>query len=395
MTNWRREWFDFDDAVYLNSAAEGLMPRVAVQAVEQAIEAKKFPHRAVISASAYVGVQSGLRATLATLVGGRPEEIALTTGASAGTATLAYGIPWKAGDEVLTSTGEFPLQYATWAPLAQRDGVALRAVAPTGPFLTAQDLIAALTPRTRLVSVSLVRFNDGSMLDAAPLAAACHAQETLLCLDVSQCCGAVPLDVAQLGADFLTCAGYKWLLSPYGTGFFWAKWEHLQTLRPGPFYWMAIDGADDFSSLTFDNPKPAPAARRWDTPEWAGAFNPNLAGMAAAAAFVERTGPLVVQAHNRRLVDRMLQGLPRDVVEPASPLDATRRGPFGCFRGYTPTRTKEIYQRLSQQNVVVSLREGNIRVAPYLFNTEHDVDRLLDVVSSMSATGARAPDGDS
>ena len=53
--------------------------------------------------------QNGLRASLATLVGGRPEEVALTTGASAGTATLAYGMPWKPGDEVLTSTGEFPL----------------------------------------------------------------------------------------------------------------------------------------------------------------------------------------------------------------------------------------------------------------------------------------------
>ena len=68
---------------------------------------------------------------------------------------------------------------------------------------------------------------------------------------------------------------------------------------------------------------------------------------------------------------------------------------FGCFRGPTPARTNEIYQRLSQENVVVSLREGNIRVAPYLFNTEHDIDRLLDVVSSMSAVGARARDGDS
>lgn len=381
--NWRTEWFDFDDAVYLNSAAEGVMPREAVAAVAQAVEAKKFPHRATISASAYLEVQGQLRATLATLVGGRPEEIALTTGASAGTAILAYGLPWTPGDEVVTSTGEFPLQYTTWAPLAEREGVTLRSIAPTGRFITAVDLIAALTPRTRLVSVSLVRFEDGSLLDAAPLAAACHAQGTLLCLDVSQCCGAMPLDVAQLGADFLTCAGYKWLLGPYGTGFFWAKAHHLQTLRPGPFYWMAIDGADDFSSLNLDNPKPAPAARRWDTPEWAGAFNPNLAGMAAAAAFVARVGPHTVQAHNHRLVDRLFQGLPQDLVEPASPLGAARRGPYGCFRGPTPAQTKAVYQSLSQQAIVVSLREGNIRVAPHLFNTERDIDRLLDVVSGV------------
>src|SRR2546428_8281084 len=57
--------------------------------------------------------------------------------------------------------------------------------------------IAAMTPKTRLVSVSLVRFDDGSLLDAPRLAAACHAQEALLLLDVSQCCGALPMDVTR------------------------------------------------------------------------------------------------------------------------------------------------------------------------------------------------------
>ena len=108
-----------------------------------------------------------LRASIANLIGGRPDEVALTTGASAGTAILAHGLPWEAGDEVITSTGEFPLQYTTWAPLAERQGVTLRAVSPSGRFLSADDLIAALSPRTRLVSVSLVRFDDGSMLDAS------------------------------------------------------------------------------------------------------------------------------------------------------------------------------------------------------------------------------------
>lgn len=216
MDDWRTQWFEFDDAVYLNTSAEGLMPRVAVQAARQAVDAKTFPHR--VAPSTFFEVPDRLRASIASLIGGRPEEVALTTGASAGAAILAHGLPWKAGDEVITATGEFPLQYTTWSPLAEREGVRLRAVAPAGAFLAADDLIAALSPRTRLVSVSLVRFDDGSMLDTARLAAACHAQGTLLLLDVSQCCGAMPIDVASLGADFLTAAGYKWLLSPYGTG---------------------------------------------------------------------------------------------------------------------------------------------------------------------------------
>ena len=380
MDDWRTQWFEFDDAVYLNTSAEGLMPRVAVQAARQAVDAKTFPHR--VAPSTFFEVPDRLRASIASLIGGRPEEVALTTGASAGAAILAHGLPWKAGDEVITATGEFPLQYTTWSPLAEREGVRLRAVAPAGAFLAADDLIAALSPRTRLVSVSLVRFDDGSMLDTARLAAACHAQGTLLLLDVSQCCGAMPIDVASLGADFLTAAGYKWLLSPYGTGFFWCRLEHLQTLRPGPFYWMATEGAGDFSALAFANPKPAPRASRWDTPEWAGAWNVHLAAMAAAVAFVERVGPATVKAHNDRLIDRMFQRLPQDIVHPASPLDGARRGPYGCFRAHTPERTKKLFDALVQARVVVSLREGNIRVSPHLYNTADDIDRLVDAVEA-------------
>ena len=378
MDDWRVHWHEFDDAVYLNAAAEGPMPRVAVEAARRAVEAKMFPHR--VPPSAYFEVPDRLRASIASLIGGRSEEVALTTGASGGTAILAHGLPWKPGDEVITASGEFPLQYTTWSPLAEREGVTLRAVSPSGAFLSANDLIAALSPRTRLVSVSLVRFDDASMLDAAPLAAACHAQGTLLALDVSQCCGAVPIDVAGLGADFLTAAGYKWLLSPYGTGFFWCRIDHLQTLRPGPFYWMATEGAGDLSALNFANPKPAARASRWDTPEWAGAWNVHLAAMAAAVGFVESVGPAVVKAHNDRLIDRMFERLPLDTVQLASPRDGSRRGPYGCFKARSPERTKSLYEALARERVIVSLREGNIRVSPYLFNTEADIDRLVDVV---------------
>jgi len=380
MDDWRHEWFPFDDCTYLNTAAEGVMPRAAAEAVARVVEAKKYPHRWPITAQAYFEVPTRLRQSLASLVGGHADEITLTTGASAGPIALAYNWPWNTGDEVLTGAAEFPLQYTAWGPLTRREGFTLRVVKAAGAYPTADDYIAALSPRTRLVSVSLVRFNDGSMLDARPLADACHAQGALLCLDVSQCCGAVPIDVASLGADFLTCAGYKWLLSSYGTGFFWIKRDHIERMRPGPFYWMATEGADDFNALRLDDPQPVAAARRWDTPEWAGSFNPNLAAMAAAVAFVERVGPGLVYEHGSRLVDRLFAGLP-PAIEVVSPRGAAARGPFGCFRARSLDATQAIHQALDAARVSVSLREGNVRVSPHLFNTDQDIDRVLDVVA--------------
>jgi cysteine desulfurase / selenocysteine lyase len=377
--DWRQEWFEIEDATYLNLAGQAPMPKVSIRAVQAALEAKKYPHQK--PDSTFFEVPNRIRASIAKLIGAKPEEIALTSGASAGVAAVAYALTWKPGDEVVTAKGEFPLQYTAWKPMEEREGLKLKIVAPKERFITADDLIAAITPRTRVVSVSLVRYDDGSLLDAARVADACHKQGALLLLDASQCCGAIPMDVNQLGADFIVSAGYKWLLSPFGTGFFWIKSEHLGIVRPGPFYWMAVAGSDNFAALNFEDPKPAASAMRWDSPEWASYFNFNLAAMDVSVDFVVRMGPELVAAHNRKLIELMFERLPKDRFVLASPLDAARRGPYGCFAARSPEKTAEVYKHLRQENVVVSLREGNIRVSPHLYNTERDIDRLISVVT--------------
>ncbi len=378
--DWRQEWFEFEDATYLNVSGQSPMPRVSVRAVQASLEAKKYPHHK--PDSTFFEVPNRIRTSIANLIGGKPEEVALTSGASAGVAAVAYGLTWKPGDEIVTAKSEFPLQYTIWKPMEEREGLKLKIVSPSERFITADDLIAAMTPRTRVVSVSLVRFDDGSLLDAKRVAATCHAQGALLLLDVSQCCGALPMDVRQLGADFLVSAGYKWLLGPFGTGFFWAKSEHISNFRPGPFYWTAVVGSDNFASLSFDDPKPEASAKRWDSPEWASYFNFNLVAMDASVDFVARMGPELVTSHNRKLIDMMFERLPNDRCVSASPVDGLQRGPYGCFRARTAEKTTALYERLRKENVIVSLREGNIRVAPHLYNSERDIDRLISVVTT-------------
>ena len=379
-TDWRQEWFEFEDATYLNLAGQSPMPKVSLRAIQSAVEDKKHPHHR--ADSVFYEIPNRIRTNIAQLIGAKPEEIAVTTGASAGVTAVAYALDWKPGDEVITAAREFPLHYTIWKPMEDRVGLKLKIVSPRDRFLTADDLIAAMTPNTRLVSVSLVRFDDGSLLDAKRVAAACHSQGALLLLDVSQCCGAVPMNVKELGADFLVCAGYKWLLGPFGTGFFWIKHELLSRVRPAPFYWMAVAGSDDFAKLNFADPKPADSAKRWDAPEWASYFNFNLVGLDASLDFVLRMGPETVERHNRSLIELMYERLPKDRCVPASPLDAAKRGPYGCFAARTPEKTAELYHKLRNENVIVSLREGNIRVSPHLYNTERDIDRLISVVTA-------------
>lgn len=376
-TNWRQEWFEIEDATYLNLAGQSPMPKVSHRAVQTALDWKKNPHH--MPDSAYFEVPNRIRASIAKLIGAKPEEIALTTGASTGMFAVAYGLSWKPGDQVITAKGEFPLQYATWRPMEEREGIVLKVISPRGPFLSADDLIASMTSKTRLISISMVRFDNGSLLDAKRVAAACHAQGALLLLDVSQCCGGMALNVTELGADFMVCAGYKWLLSPYGTGFFWAKSEHIATMRSGPYYWAAAEGAHKFHALASDNPKPVPGARRWDMAETSNYFN--FVAMDASVEFVLQAGPETVYAHNSKLIDFMYQRLPKDRCVATSPIDSAERGPYGCFAARTPEKTAALYEKLRKENIITSLREGNIRVSPHLYNTERDIDRLISVIT--------------
>src|SRR4029077_7114538 len=94
-----------------------------------------------------------------------------------------------------------------------------------------------------------------------------------LLLDISQCAGVMQLSLPALGADFAVCSGYKWLLGPYGTGFFWVSPDAQYQLQDGALYWMALEGARNFSALPMDDLKAAPGARRWDSPETASFLN--------------------------------------------------------------------------------------------------------------------------
>ena len=375
--DWRQAWYTNDDVVYLNAAGQAPMPRVSLEAVQASLEWKKSPHN--LTDQQELDLPRRVRTSIANLIGAKSEEIALTTGASAGLIALAYGLDWKRGDEILTAHREFPMQYTTWKPMEAREGVNLKLIAPSGRWIMAEDFIAALTPRTRLVSASMVRFDDGSMLDAPKLGAACRAQGALLALDVSQCCGAIPMDVRQLGADLITCSGYKWLLGPYGSGFFWGKSELMASFRPGPFYWQGIAGLNHFGELIFEDPKAAAGARGWDASETASYFN--LAGWEASLHFLHDVGVETVAAHNQKLMAHLYESLPRDQCVRTSPLEAGHRGPYACFAAPTLEATQDMHARLKKERVIASLREGNIRVSTHLYNTLQDIDKLVQVVA--------------
>jgi cysteine desulfurase / selenocysteine lyase len=383
---YRSEFADFEGVAYLNIANQGPLPLVSARAAQAAIESKKLPYK--ISDDLYFDLPDRVREKLAGLIGAASEEIAITTGASAGFSAVAAGMEWQPGDEVLVARGEFPAHFAAWLPYEKAGKLRVRTIAPRGRFISADDYIDEIHPRTRLVSASLVRYDDGSRLDAARVSSACHAANALFLLDISQCAGALPLSIRDLGADFAASSGYKWLLGPYGTGFFWASPEWMKRFPLGPFYWQALAGARNFHSLPLANLQAAPGARRWDSAETGNFIN--LAAWNASLDWLVKIGTEAIAKHNEALVSEILERLPRDCCVVASPPTRERRGPYVCVSSRKPERNRELQEKLRDAQIIVSLRENALRISPYLYNTPEHIDRLLRALALGLGESAKA-----
>jgi cysteine desulfurase / selenocysteine lyase len=377
-TDYRREFADFGDAIYMNVSYQGPLPLAAVRAAQEALEWKMLPFR--IPDGLHFDLPDRVRTKIAQILGAQPDDVAVTTGASAGAACVAAGIDWHPGDEVLIGQREFPMHYSSWLPYERAGKLAMRVISPSGRFITADDYVRAIGPRTRIVSASLVRFDDGARLDAARLAEVCHAAGAMLLLDASQCAGAMPMTVGELGADFIVCSGYKWLLGPYGTGFFWVAPGSGERLETGPLNYQALEGARNFTGLPVENLRTVPGARRWDAAETANFTN--LAALDASLDLVLAAGVDAVACYNHALVSQIIERLPGSRCTLASPAQRERRGPYICIAGRDAGETTALFEKLRANRVFVSLREGSIRIAPYLYNTPEQISRLMDLLSA-------------
>ena len=368
-------WADFEGATFLNFAGHAAMPRSAVAAACASAALKGRPVGG--DTAGFFETSERVRASLARLLGARACDIALTTGAGPGAGIVALGLTWRPGDEVLVLAGDFPVHWATWAPMAAREGLTVTTVRREGDVV--DDVLRALGPRTRLVSISHLGSDDGALLDAARLCAECRRRGVLVLLDASQSCGAVPLSVAALGADFIVGVGYKYLLGPWGLGFLWATADQWAALRPAPWNWLSQD-VRGFSDLDFATPAASVEAKRWDAAQMTGPYNINLAAFAASLDLVTAWGAERVLAHGQQLIERLFSGLPAG-CRATSPRRAAERGPVGSFAAADDARTDDLFAALQRERIIVSRRGGAIRVAPHLLNDAADIDRLLAVAN--------------
>lgn len=363
-----KELFDLGDCAYLDGANQGPMPRRAMAAAARALDWKRDP--TTFDDRLYFELPDRLRRAAAALLCCAPQDVAVATGASHGISLVACGLDWRPGDRVVLPRGEFPANTLPWLALRPL-GVEVDIVEP--------DRVAdAVDTRTRVVSVGHVNFATGRRLDIDAIGAACAAHDAVYVIDAAQSLGALPFDVGECRATVVAMAGYKWLMSPYGTGLTYVRPGHAERFRLPTFNWATVDGADDFNRLVDLQPRQRAGAIRFDVPETAAPIH--IAAMVESLELIGETGVERIHRHTLGLLDRIVDGLPA-AFRVDSDLEPERRSTILRIVGADPHSTRRAHERLGTAGVAVSLREGGLRVSPGLWACADDADRFLAALS--------------
>ncbi|MBZ5705418.1 MAG: aminotransferase class V-fold PLP-dependent enzyme [Acidobacteriia bacterium] len=388
MLNARQHFPGLLGKIFLDAACISLAPRPAVEAIQKFLDLSMVcPHE---SATAQHIVMDEMRAVArpaaARLINAHEDEIALVESTTHGLSLAADAIRLEPGDRVLLCDLEFMEVAVPWVQ-KKREGVEIDVVPNRNGKIQIEDIVAHLTPRTKVVAVSSVQWTNGYRLDLAALSRLCRDRQVWLLVDAIQQLGAVPLDVQQTPVDILACGGHKWLNAPFGCGFLYVRRDLLAQLRPSLTGYLSIQDPPGGWGEYFQTPTITPVqdypfvstARRYET---GGTANyPGAVGLAASLNLIHSLGQQPIAEHVHALTEQLIAGLDQLPVTVVTPRARKNRSGIVTFSAGSAEENVKLMNRLLEKKILVSVRYtsniGGVRVSCHFYNSAEDIETLL------------------
>lgn len=375
-----RALFDLpDDLAYFNCAALGPLPDAARRCIEEAALLRAHPWE--LTNTQWIDEVEERRALFAALAGTDAEAIALVPAASYGLAVAARNLDARPGQTVLVPADDFPSDIYTWRRFAMRTGCDILTVRRPPEQSWTEAVLAAIDERVAIVAVPNVHWTDGGLFDLAAIGARAREAGAKLVVDASQSFGVMPLDLAAVRPDFLVAVGYKWLLGPYGLAYLYVD-EAYREGEPLEENWILRFGSEDFARLVYYQDRYRPGARRFDVGQRS-AFELTRAA-SAALRLVTGWGPEAISARLGARTGRI------EAAAEAMGL-ATTSGPARCphllglaLPESAVAGAKEVFRK---RNVFVSFRGPAVRIAPHMYTSDADIERLVGALEEIAGLG--------
>jgi selenocysteine lyase/cysteine desulfurase len=373
----QRHLFDIpEDVAYLNCAYMSPMMKPVLEAGNAGMARKMHPWE--ITPDKFFSGAEEFRTVAGRIVDASAHCIAIVPSASYGIATAARSLPLKKGQSILVLDEQFPSNYYPWQRLADDQGGSLKTVSWPADGDWTSAVLQSLTEDIAIAALPHVQWTSGGKLDLVRIGEACRKIGAALALDLTQSLGALPFSARQVQPDFAVAANYKWLMGPYSTGFLYVapKWHGGRPLEEN---WIQRANASDFSSLILYTEDYDEGARRFDMGE-----RSNFALLPAAKRAMEQLLEWgvaeiseTVGALNRRLAQSTAElGFLSPPEHLRAPHYLTLRSQEGI-----PSSLPEL---LARQKVLVSVRGSSVRVAPHVYNSSADIERLISCLTQIT-----------
>jgi selenocysteine lyase/cysteine desulfurase len=245
------------------------------------------------------------------------------------------------------------------------------------------DIRDALTPKTRLVALSLVSSATGFVHDLAEVCAVAHKAGALVYADIIQAAGAIPVDVAASGVDFAACGMYKWLMADFGAAFLYVRRDRLERLRRTEIGWRQIQGLTQHVS-PFDPVVPDSVEYEFRT-DAVGLFEvgtPAWGALATAQASIRSINDMGIDAiarHREPLLGELRAQLSRRTgIVALTPPES--HGPILALG--VKDAQRRFRDRLLASQIQISLYPNGLRISPSIYNDQEDIAQLIRVLSA-------------
>lgn len=298
------------------------------------------------------------------------ERIAFTGNTSDALNIVAGGLGWKPGDRILLNDLEFPANVYPYTHLRSH-GVEIDFMRPTDGRITPEMIYAALRPRTRLLALSAVQYLSGYRSDLALLGELCRSRGILFVVDAMQAVGCIKIDVQEMKIDALAAGAPKWLMGPQGIGFLYLTEELQARIHQKNFGWLSVETPWDF--FNFDQ-SPAATARRYES----GTVNiPGMWGFHASLTTLLEVGLDKIESHVLALTEALTAQFRETSLRLYSPTDDRERAGIVSIWPPDGIDATDVFNELTKEHVLVSMRGGRIRFSPHFYNTMEEIHEAV------------------
>ena len=221
---------------YLNSAAVSPIPTTAIEAIN--IQLSDVATHGSAHYTDWIDTKNRARALIAEMLCVRPDQIAFMRNTSDGFASIANGLNWAAGDNIVSFEREFPSNYYPWRRIRDEFGVELRLCPERNGRIDLDELISLIDSNTKVVAISSVQYASGFKADLERIGQAARGVDALFCVDIIQGYGALPYDLPAQFVDVACGAGHKWLCAPEGCGIMYLSDRARECVKPTLVGWI-------------------------------------------------------------------------------------------------------------------------------------------------------------